>query len=170
MAHVVLKTRSYFLKLLETCVCILETSDSGGRLRAILALLCGSVVSTRTRVVYITFCNVLLWTSANTHDIKCLFYSSLVPTIQDRLLCHLGLHRQHLQITSPLLLSLGQKLGHQAKTKQEAHVSRFAHLSDLATADMQMLCNIFPILSSQLMKIHVSSFEQFLVLKKNIWA
>ena len=45
---------------------------------------------------------------------------------------------------------------------------RFAHLSDIATADMQMLCNIFPILSSQLMKI--SSFEQFLVLKKNIWA
>ena len=52
--------------------------------------------------------------------------------------------------------------------KQEAHGPRFAHLSDLATADMQMLCNIFPILSSQLMKI--SSFEQFLVLKKNIWA
>ena len=41
-------------------------------------------------------------------------------------------------------------------------------LSDIATADMQMLCNIFPILSSQLMKI--SSFEQFLVLKKDIWA
>ena len=52
--------------------------------------------------------------------------------------------------------------------KQEAHGPRFAHLSDIATADMQMLCNIFPILSSQLMKI--SSFEQFLVLKKNIWA
>ena len=51
---------------------------------------------------------------------------------------------------------------------QEAHGPRFAHLSDIATADMQMLCNIFPILSSQLMKI--SSFEQFLVLKKNIWA
>ena len=51
--------------------------------------------------------------------------------------------------------------------KQEAHGQRFAHLSDIATADMQMLCNIFPILSSQLMKI--SSFEQFLVLK-NIWA
>ena len=50
--------------------------------------------------------------------------------------------------------------------KQEAHGPRFAHLSDIATADMQMLCNIFPILSSQLMKI--SSFEQFLVLKKNI--
>ena len=52
--------------------------------------------------------------------------------------------------------------------KQEAHRPRFAHLSDTATADMQMLCNIFPILSSQLMKI--SSFEQFLVLKQNIWA
>ena len=51
--------------------------------------------------------------------------------------------------------------------KQEAHGPRFAHLSDIATADMQMLCNIFPILSSQLMKI--SSFEQFLVLK-NKWA
>ena len=51
--------------------------------------------------------------------------------------------------------------------KQEAHGPRFAHLSDIATADMQMLCNIFPILSSQLMKI--SSFEQFLVLEKNIW-
>ena len=51
------------------------------------------------------------------------------------------------------------------KRKQEAHGPRFAHLSDTATADMQMLCNIFPILSSQLMKI--SSFEQFLILKKN---
>ena len=51
---------------------------------------------------------------------------------------------------------------------QEAHGPRFAHLSDIATADMQMLCNIFPVLSSQLMKI--SSFEQFVVLKKNIWA
>ena len=50
--------------------------------------------------------------------------------------------------------------------KQEAHGPQFAHLSDIATADMQMLCNILPVLSSQLMKI--SSFEQFLVLKKNI--
>ena len=32
---------------------------------------------------------------------------------------------------------------------------------------MQMLCNIFPILSSQLMKR--SSFKQFLILKKNIY-
>ena len=52
------------------------------------------------------------------------------------------------------------------KKKQEAHGPQFAHLSDIATADMQMLCNILPVLSSQLMKI--SSFEQFLVLKKNI--
>ena len=44
-----------------------------------------------------------------------------------------------------------------SKLEQEAHGPRFAHLSDIATADMQMLCNIFPILSSQLMKI--SSFD-----------
>ena len=41
---------------------------------------------------------------------------------------------------------------------------QLAHQSEIATADMQMLCNIFPILSLQLMK--GSSFEQFLVLKK----
>ena len=29
------------------------------------------------------------------------------------------------------------------KKKQEAHGPRVAHLSDIATADMQMLCNIF---------------------------
>ena len=52
------------------------------------------------------------------------------------------------------------------QTKQEAHWPRVAHLSDRATPDMQMLCNIFPILSSQLMKS--SSFKQFLILKKNI--
>ena len=51
--------------------------------------------------------------------------------------------------------------------KQEAHGPRFAHLSDTATADMQMLCNIFPILSSQLMKI--SSFEQFLICLSGRW-
>ena len=48
--------------------------------------------------------------------------------------------------------------------KQEAHGTRVAHLSDIATADMPMLCNIFPILSSQLMKR--SSFKQFFILKK----
>ena len=51
--------------------------------------------------------------------------------------------------------------------KQEAHGPWVAHLSDIATADMQMLCNIFPILSSQLLKR--SSFKQFLILKKNIY-
>ena len=50
--------------------------------------------------------------------------------------------------------------------QQEAYGPRVAHLSDIATADMQMLCNIFPILSLQLMKR--SSFKQFLILKKNI--
>ena len=50
--------------------------------------------------------------------------------------------------------------------KQEAHGPQVAHLSDIATADMQMLCNIFPVLSSQLMKR--STFKQFLILKKNI--
>ena len=50
--------------------------------------------------------------------------------------------------------------------KQEAHGPRVARLSSTASADMQMLCNIFPILSSQLMKR--SSFKQFLILKKNI--
>ena len=49
--------------------------------------------------------------------------------------------------------------------KQETHGPGLAHLSDLATADMQMLCNNFPILSMKR-----SSFKQFLVLKKNIWA
>ena len=50
--------------------------------------------------------------------------------------------------------------------RQEAHGPRVAHLSSIASADMQMLCNIFRILSSQLMKS--SSFKQFLILKKNI--
>ena len=53
------------------------------------------------------------------------------------------------------------------KDKQEAHGSWVAHLSDIVTADMQMLCNNFPVLSSQQMKR--SSFKQFLILKKNIY-
>ena len=53
------------------------------------------------------------------------------------------------------------------KIKQEAHGPQVAHLSDTATADMQMLCNIFPILSSHLMKR--SSFKQFFILKKKIY-
>ena len=51
-------------------------------------------------------------------------------------------------------------------SRQEANGPRVAHLSDIATADMQMLCNIFPILAMQLMKR--SSFKQLLILKKNI--
>ena len=49
-------------------------------------------------------------------------------------------------------------------TKQEAQGPLVAHQSDIATTDMQMLCNIFPILSSQLIKR--SSFKQFLILYK----
>ena len=52
------------------------------------------------------------------------------------------------------------------KVSQEDHGPRLAHLSNIATADMQMLCNVFPILSLQLMKDH----QEFLILKKNIWA
>ena len=32
--------------------------------------------------------------------------------------------------------------------KQEAHGPQFTHLSETTTADMQMACNIFPILSN----------------------
>ena len=68
----------------------------------------------------------------------------------------------------PLKTSLvNKKLRRRKKNKQEAHWPRVAHLSDIATADMQMLCNIFPILSSQLMKR--SSFKQFFILKKKIY-
>ena len=52
--------------------------------------------------------------------------------------------------------------------KQDAQGLRLAHLSDIAPADMQMLCNIFPILSLQLMK--GLSFKQLLILNKNMWA
>ena len=60
-----------------------------------------------------------------------------------------------------------QYINRQIINKQEAHGPRVAHLSDIATADMQMLCNIFfPVHSSQQMKR--STFKQFLILKKNI--
>ena len=55
-------------------------------------------------------------------------------------------------------------LSRNKKCQQEAHGPRVAHLSDIATADMQMSCNIFPILSSQLIKR--SSYKQFFILKK----
>ena len=50
--------------------------------------------------------------------------------------------------------------------KQEDHGPRLAHLCEIATADMHLLCNIFSILSLQLLK--GSSFKQFMVLKKNV--
>ena len=56
----------------------------------------------------------------------------------------------------------------QSFIKQEAHGPQVAHLSDTATADMQMLSNIFPILSSQLMK-RSSFHKQFFILKKKIY-
>ena len=34
------------------------------------------------------------------------------------------------------------------KNKQEAHGQQLAHLSETATANMRMACNIFPILSN----------------------
>ena len=59
-------------------------------------------------------------------------------------------------------LNTGISLKHSINNKT------LTHLSEIATADMQMLCNIFPILSMQLMK--GSSFEQVLVLrKKNVF-
>ena len=69
------------------------------------------------------------------------------------------------QIPKEDYLSAFSRLG--KRLQQEAHGPRVAHLSDIATADMQMLCNIFPILPLQLMKR--SSFKQFLILKKNIY-
>ena len=48
--------------------------------------------------------------------------------------------------------------------QQQAHGPRLTHLSEIATADMHLLCNMFSILSLQLRK--GSLFKQFLVLKK----
>ena len=73
-----------------------------------------------------------------------------------------------LQIVQPFF-ALGISISYSLtylKLKQEAHGPWVTRLSDIATAYMQMLCNIFPILSLQLMKR--SSFKQFLILKKNI--
>ena len=36
----------------------------------------------------------------------------------------------------------------QSYIEQEAHGPQLAHLSETATADMQMACNIFPVLSN----------------------
>ena len=71
------------------------------------------------------------------------------------------------EIEDIFFFSPENRLFFSGKIKQEAHGPRVAHLSDIAAADMQMLCNIFPILSSQLMK--GSSFKQFFILKKKIY-
>ena len=49
--------------------------------------------------------------------------------------------------------------------QQEAHGPRLTHLNEIATADMQRLCNIFSIVPLQII-MKGSSFEQVLVLKK----
>ena len=51
------------------------------------------------------------------------------------------------------------------ESEQEANGPQLAHLSEIASADMQMLCIIFPILSLQLI-MKESSFKQVLSLKK----
>ena len=83
-----------------------------------------------------------------------------------------GLQKKHscnviLKSVQWFLIRTSLKFSIQIYRENEAHGPRVAHLSDIATADMQMLSNIFPILSSQLMKR--SSFKQFLILKKNIY-
>ena len=73
------------------------------------------------------------------------------------------------QLQTKQMPYMKQLMTNHLKTIQEAHGPRLVHLSKIATADMQMqmLCNIFPILSLQVMK--GSSYEQFLVLKnKNV--
>ena len=72
-------------------------------------------------------------------------------------------------VTKQLEVILSCKCLYDTSKSQRVTKSRnkrpwLAHLSKIATADMQMLCNIFLILSLQLMK--GSSFEQVLVLKK----
>ena len=64
-----------------------------------------------------------------------------------------------------LLLSMWLSLTNKGNTQQEAHGPQLAHLSEIASLqNMHLLCNIFSILSLQLMK--GLSFKQFLVLKK----
>ena len=99
-----------------------------------------------------------------TDMLECIYTTRIEAWTADDWTRDTTVHLNHRDLVSYTSLSTTTT---KKKKKPEAHGPRFAHLSDIATADMQMLCNIFPILSSQLMKI---SFEQFLVLKKNIWA
>ena len=61
-----------------------------------------------------------------------------------------------------------RKLSHKSchPCEHEAHGPQLTHLSEITTESMRLLCNIFSILSLQLMK---GSFKQFLVLKKNVF-
>ena len=124
---------------------------------------CPEQISTVQKMLEPFTVNVLkFWTKLNNFSSCCLKFLKLCFakkfTVQN--------FRKDL-LTAKIDLAIGRFRSHE-KNKQAAHGPRFAHLSDIVTADMQILCNIFQILSSQLMKI--SSFEQFLVLKKNIWA
>ena len=53
-----------------------------------------------------------------------------------------------LQVTlmRPTKFGVNRPFGSGEEEKQEAHGPQLAHLSETATADMQMACNIFPIL------------------------
>ena len=53
------------------------------------------------------------------------------------------------------------------KKKQEAHGPQLAHLSETATADMQMACNIFPILLWQ--GNGLNSFWNILLTRLKCW-
>ena len=49
--------------------------------------------------------------------------------------------------------------------EQEAHGPQLAHLSETATADMQMACNIFPILSKLEQVPNTPGQRHFLIIK-----
>ena len=57
--------------------------------------------------------------------------------------------------------------GSKVMTKQEAHGPQLAHLSETATADMQMACNIFPILLWQ--GNGLNSFWNILLTRLKCW-
>ena len=95
----------------------------------------------------------IIYQADNGHEMPSLIFSEKI------LICY-NFAEQTIHMKCKILFSL-------KNNKQEAHGQCLAHLSEIATADMQILCNIFSILSLQLIK--GSSFEQFLVLKKNVF-
>ena len=65
------------------------------------------------------------------------------------------------------MISSGKKHMAIRRILKETFLKKFGqNIFNCLAVDMQMLCNIFPILSLQLMKR--STFKQFLILKKNI--